>query len=194
MQIAYLLILSVVYAVVRYVAFAPQNAEHIPIFILNKAVSMAAALTLVAALWSRYRGTGEVAGRYFRFTLALVIMHVPMSLTVLRPGYFPEFFESDGARLRLMGELVFLFGATALALLWFLSQGQLIAKLRDRLGLLLLAVISAHVGAMGICRGVHFNAKHAYLPPMWMLSLIALIIGVVLSLRRSVQGGGDSQS
>ena len=120
-------------------------------------------------------------------------MHVPMALTVLRPGYFPEFFESDGARLRLMGELVFFFGATGLGLTWLLTHGQLAAKLRDRLSVLLLAVISAHVGAMGICRGIHINAKHAYLPPMWMLSLIALVIALILGLRRLIKARSDAK-
>jgi hypothetical protein len=189
-----IILLSVVYALVRYVAFAPANSEHIPVFILNKAVSMAGALALVAALWHRYRGRAEAAGRYFNLTLVLVVMHVPMSLTVLRPGYFPEFFESDGARLRLMGEMVFFFGAAALGLTWLLAQGQLVAKLRDRLGVLLLAVISAHVAAMGACRGIHINAKHAYLPPMWMLSLIALVIALILGVRRLLKAKGDAKS
>jgi hypothetical protein len=188
-----IILLSIVYALVRYVAFAPENMEHIPVFILNKAVSMAGALTLIAALWNRYRGRIEVAVRYFNITLALVVMHVPMALTVLRPGYFPEFFEPDGARLRLMGELVFLFGAAGLGLTWLLAQGQLIAQMRERAGLLLLAVISAHVGAMGICRGIHINAKHAYLPPMWMLSLIALVIALVLGVHRLIKAKGDAK-
>lgn len=185
MKMLRLLIISFIYAVVRYVAFTPVNAEHIPVLIINKVVSTAAAFALVYALWSQHKGRTETAARYFKFVLVMVVMHVPMSLTLLRPGYFNEFFHADGEQLHLLGELVVFFGAAALALVWLLSQGDLIAKMRQRLGLLLLVILTCHVAAMGACRGFNINAKHAYLPPMWLLCGLVLLVGLGLGLRRS---------
>ncbi len=44
-----LYLVSLVYSFIRYVTFAPKNAENIPTFVVNKGVAMAAALCFVAA-------------------------------------------------------------------------------------------------------------------------------------------------
>jgi hypothetical protein len=113
---------SVAYSVIRYVAFTPKNAGNIPVFIVNKAVAMAAVLCLalgfLAAL-RRQRGT-EVRidpATWFRAGTFGAVWHVPMSLVILDPAYFKEFFAppADPAaapRLSTAGEFIFMFGRT----------------------------------------------------------------------------------
>lgn len=180
-NISLIVFLSIIYSVVRYVAFTPEKWEQIPVFIANKGVSMAGAITLVLAILSRYRGNFEQASLYFRFTIFAILIHVPMSLVVLSPGYFPEFFTANGTKLKFFGELVFMFGALALGLMWLLAQGKLADRTRTIVGVTLIVILLGHVGSMGLCRGLNINAKHAYLPPMWLLSLVALLIGMVVS-------------
>ena len=40
---------------------------------------------------------------------------------------------------------------------------------------------------MGWARGLNINAKHAYLPPMWLLSVIGVAIAVWWLLRTPVR-------
>jgi hypothetical protein len=40
----------------------------------------------------------------------------------------------------------------------------------------------SHTLFMGISRGLNINASHAYLPPMWLLSLVGIALGTVYLL------------
>lgn len=170
-------VFSVIYAVVRYVVFVPKYVDHIPSFILNKAVGMAASFFLVWAFWSKFRGKLENADAYFRATFIAVVIHIPLSLVLLKPGYFPEFFLDDGM-LKFWGEMVILCGGLSLALLWQNNRARLPLLSKQKLAIALLSALFCHVGSMGICRGVNISAKHAYLPPMWLLSLIGIGVGL----------------
>ncbi len=176
---------SLAYAVVRYVAFAPKNLENLPVFVLNKGVSMAAALCFAAAFlqqWRQGRGrsVGVEPGLWFRAGVYGVIAHIPMSLVVLRPAYFKEFFNGD--RLNFGGEAVFLFGALTAGAVYLHHRAGWTALKRWTLSLVTLGLLFGHVLAMGICRGLNINRSHAYLPPMWLLSLIAVVAGIIFLL------------
>jgi hypothetical protein len=43
---------------------------------------------------------------------------------------------------------------------------------------------------MGYCRGLNINASHAYLPPMWLLSVVAVVLGLWWLVRDRQSGGG----
>jgi hypothetical protein len=278
---------SIVYSVVRYVAFAPKNVEHIPAFIVNKGVSMAAAICFAVAFWTLAReaglrrrtqegighqasgirreqgaagGSWQVApgadlrmpdagsqmplaapaltpptaptaptasARWFRAGVFGVIWHIPVSLAILRPSYFKEFFLpapklasdaaggvsgaaggagaqpgvltdallaqlSGGPRMSTAGEMVFMFGGLATALLFLnLRPPAFITPIaRWWLSLAFMLCLTAHVASMGYSRGLNINITHAYLPPMWLLSVIALGLGVVYVLLTRPRGRG----
>lgn len=181
---------SLVYAVIRYVAFAPKNAENIPVFIVNKAVAMAAVICLAWALVVQYGRRREPASpdaaSWFRAGVFGAVWHVPMSLVVLRPVYFKEFFApavgsvsgAASGRLSFAGELVFLFGGLAAALLYLVTRQAWTPTQRWALSAAAMGALVAHVVAMGACRGLNINASHAYLPPMWLLSVVAVVVGL----------------
>jgi hypothetical protein len=175
---------SLVYAVVRYVVFAPSNREHIPVFVFNKGLSMAAALCFSLAFWIQYRRRRQGhalevpdpgAAGWFRAGMAGAVAHIPLSLSILQPAYFPEFFR--GERFHFLGECVVLLGGASAAGLYLLTRTRLPDHARWLLSMIFLTTLSGHVLAMGWCRGIHLNARHAYLPPMWLLSLIGLAAG-----------------
>jgi hypothetical protein len=45
-----------------------------------------------------------------------------------------------------------------------------------------ITVLFSHTLCMGIARGLNITAKHAYLPPMWLLSLIGIALGAAFLL------------
>lgn len=186
-QVVVLYLASIAYAIVRYVVFAPENLESLPVFIVNKGVAMAAALSLAFGFLQALRRARGVAvavapSTWFRAGVFGAIWHVPMALAILEPSYFKEFFaEPNDAGLRRLsfaGELVFMFGGIALALVYLLVKRHWTPRARWWLSLAGMVALLAHVLSMGYCRGLNFKASHGYLPAMWLLSAI----GIALSL------------
>lgn len=176
-----LYIVSLVYSVIRYVAFTPQNLENLPVFIVNKGVAMAAALSFAFGFLQQMR---KMRGRaicvepatWFRAGVFGAIMHVPISLAILTPGYFPEFFGEK--RLSFAGEMVFLFGGLTAAMIFLLLRPTWDAVTRWWLSLGAMVTLFAHVVAMGYARGLNMNISHAYMPPMWLLSAIGIAAAI----------------
>lgn len=197
-RIAGLYVASIAYSAIRYVVFAPQNLESLPVFVVNKGVSMAAALSFAMGFLASLRlargGSPRVSpGDWFRAGAFGAIWHIPMSLAILEPAYFKEFFRPIEAaaeglpaiapRMSFEGELVFMFGGLAAALVFLLMRPQWTSATRRRISIVAMLALLAHVLAMGWCRGLNINAKHAYLPPMWLLSVIGVAIGIWWLLR-----------
>jgi hypothetical protein len=190
-------VLSCVYAVVRYVAFTPKYADHIPAFIMNKGISMAAVMCLslgFVAQWRRTRGvlagpvSGVEPGLWFRAGVFGAIWHIPLALAILRPAYFKEFFvdagiggaDGLGPRLSTAGELIFFFGGLAAGLIFLLLRPQMGERARWWASVGAMGAALAHVVSMGVCRGVNIKAQYGYLPPMWLISAVGIALGLVV--------------
>jgi hypothetical protein len=189
--ILFLYAASVAYAVVRYIVFASKNLENLPVYVVNKGISMAAALCFAAGFFQAMRRRHGAAVKtdpslWFRAGVYGAIMHIPISLAILRPGYFNEFFidAADGAgRMSFAGEMVFLFGGLTAANIYLLLRPSWTPLIRWRLSLLAMLTLATHVLAMGYCRGLNINASHAYLPPMWFLSAIGIALALLCLVR-----------
>jgi hypothetical protein len=185
LRIASVYAVSLVYAVVRYIVFVPDNLKNLPAFILNKGISSAAAVCFVMAFWQQWRrGRGKFSGNepanWFRAGVFGVVAHVPLASTLIRPEYFKEFY--DGARLSMVGETIFLCGALTAGCVYLLTRGTFSPVQRWWMSLVTMSVLLNHTLFMGIARGIHIDRKHAYLPPMWMLSVMAIALGIAYLL------------
>ncbi len=179
---------SVAYSVVRYVVFAPKNIENLPVFVVNKGVSMAAALCFAAGFyhaWRKSHGVRSAAdpATWFRAGVFGVVWHIPISLAILNPAYFGEFFRdatdpADPPRMTFAGEMVFLFGGLAAALIFLSLRSGVSARGRRLISVAAMAALALHILSMGYSRGLNINAGHAYLPPMWLLSAIAALLAM----------------
>jgi hypothetical protein len=83
----------------------------------------------------------------------------------------------------LNGEAVFLFGALTAGGVYLLTRTHWPPRQRWRLSVATTAGLFAHTLCMGLARGLNFTASHAYLPPMWLLSLIGIALGLGFLLR-----------
>ena len=146
---------------------------------------MAAAFCFALAFWYQWRGRdrphGAEAAAWFRAGIFGAFVHVPMSLAILRPGYFKEFFAGD--RLSFNGEAVFLFGALTAGGIYLLGRTHWTAQQRWWLSVATVATLFTHTLCMGIARGLNINSSHGYLPPMWQLSVVGIALGAGLLLR-----------
>jgi DMSO/TMAO reductase YedYZ heme-binding membrane subunit len=194
---------SLAYSIVRYHFVGDTSWTHFPLFILNKAISLAA----VGLIASSY-----LIGKVFRWHdhdkhLRLVVIkfcgifgfflagiHAFLSLCLLRPAYFAKFFLEDG-QLNFTAELSMTVGVIGLFLLMSpaISTLPMVPKAiggwrwkrSQRVGYVALAFIVVHLVAMGY--------KGWMTPSKWPggllpISLVAVIVALLpLIVRRKLE-------
>lgn len=186
MKILGVYVVSVIYSLIRYVAFTPDNVSHIPLFVMNKGISMGAAFCIVTAYviaYQQQRATVSESSHvpWFRAGSLGLFFHIPVSILLIRPEYFEEFFLHSG-RMNFYGEIVLMLGVLSTICVYLLSKPSWKEMQRWYLSLIVMSGLVAHTLFMGLARGISLSAKRGYLPPMWLLSLIALSVGLIFLL------------
>jgi hypothetical protein len=174
------LMFTTIYAVVRYAGFGHVSLIHLPVYLLNKAVSMTAAESLFMASLALVGANKEGVRFWGNAALQLVFVHVFLSLGILSRGYFANFF--DGDKMNLTGEVVLLTGALAVYCFWRLQAAGLSASLRQTLTSLLLALVGCHLFTMGYDGWLQVARWNGGLPPITMLSFFLVVPSLVVSL------------
>jgi hypothetical protein len=180
LRIVLLLIACFAYATLRYVVFGDVTAAHLPAFVTNKALALAAAVALFPAALARHRGDGLGARGWEWLAGAGALLHVLLSLAQLAPAVYPPLF-ADG-RLNLTGELVVLSGVLAAWLAWQMrgSTGGPGARLHVPLLLALLV----HAVARGLSGWLAPGSWPGGLPPISLLAAVALAAALVVRFPR----------
>jgi DMSO/TMAO reductase YedYZ heme-binding membrane subunit len=193
---------SLAYAVVRYHVVGDEPWRHFPLFILNKATSLAAVVFVACSY---------LVGRVIRWhdhdsALRLVVVkfcglmgfflaaaHVLFSFSLITPAYFAKYFDADG-RLNLEGEVAMATGV--LGLLFLLSPalttlpmmpkslGGWRWKRSQRMGYVALGLVVAHLVALGWKGWMNPSGWHGGLPPVSLVALVAAVVPLVVKRRR----------
>jgi len=179
------LLFAFAYTLVRYAVFGGVSPVHIPVYLLNKTISMAAVIFLAFAAMAHYSSKGERAKFWGSACWHCTCLHVLLSLAILRPDYFPKFFGAE--KMNLIGETTILFGVVALYGFWRLGGNGL--SFDHRRGLLLIStfLIGGHVTAMGFQGWIDVASWHGGLPPISLLSLLA-VLGSFAQFLRTPRG------
>ncbi len=192
---------SVVYAIVRYHFAGDVAWRHFPLFILNKATSLAA-VGFVACSY--------LVGKIFRWhdddkVLRLVVIkfcglmgffmaavHAFFSLCLLTPAYFGKYFDADG-RLNLQGEVAMSVGI--LALIFLLAPaittlpmmpkalGGKRWKRSQRVGYLALILVVVHLVVLGVKGWLAPKGWPAGIPPISLIACLAALAPLLIKRR-----------
>ena len=193
--------LSVGYAVLRYHIAGDVAWSDFPLFILNKATSLAAVI-LVACSY--------LVGRIIKWhnhdpVIRLVVvkfcglggfflagMHAFFSFCLLRPAYFAKYFDADG-RLNVIGEIGM---ATGVVALFFLMSPAISTlpmmpkaiggkrwKRTQRVGYLALILVVAHLVDLGLKGWLAPGQWTAGLPPISLVAIVAALVPLVAKFR-----------
>lgn len=117
--------IAFLYAILRYNVFDGVEWAHFPLFITNKALSLAAVfLIALSYLLGKFKSIGRdnppkkliLIKTCGVIGFALASMHAFASLLLMNPIYYAKLYAADG-RLNLTGELSLIFGVCALATL-----------------------------------------------------------------------------
>ena len=189
---------SLAYAVVRYHLAGDVEWRHFPLFILNKATSLAAVI-LVASSY--------LIGKVIRWhdhdkALRLVVIkfcglmgfflagvHAFFSLALLSPAYYGKYFDEVG-RLNLQGEIAMSVGVLAL----FCLLGPAVTTLpmmpkaiggvrwkrNQRLGYVALAFVVVHLVFLGFKGWLAPGGWHGGMPPISLVAVVAALIPLLV--------------
>ena len=174
---------AIVYAVMRYAGFANVSPIHIPVYLLNKALSMTAAYCLLMAALGLYRSQREVFDFWRKACMNLVFVHVLLSLAIYNKGYFPKFFEGD--MMSLTGELTLLCGALGVYCFWRILTFDMKPSVRRVLMASAAALVSGHLFVMGYDGWLAVQKWNGGLPPITLLSFLVVVPSFALLLRLS---------
>jgi len=195
------------YSILRYHIVGDVAWSDFPLFILNKATSLAA-VGLVACSY--------LVGRVFKWhnhdpVIRLVVvkfcglsgfflagMHAFFSVCILRPAYFAKYFEESG-RLNMIGEIGMTTGVVAL---FFLMSPAITTlpmmpkaiggkrwKRAQRVGYLALILVVAHLVDLG-WKGWTTPEKWGGLPPISLIAVVAALIPLVVKRREMAAKSG----
>jgi DMSO/TMAO reductase YedYZ heme-binding membrane subunit len=189
---------SLLYAIVRYHFAGDVAWRHFPLFIFNKATSLAAVV---------FVSCSYLIGKIIRWhdhdkALRLVVIkfcglmgfflagiHAFFAVSLLTPAYYAKYFDADG-QLNLQGELAISVGVLAL---FFLMGPALMTlpmmpkavggqrwKRGQRLGYLTLILVVVHLVVLGLKGWLAPKGWQAGLPPISLLAVVAALVPLLV--------------
>jgi hypothetical protein len=183
-------LVTLTYAVVRYVVFGRVPPSQLPVFLSNKAISVTALVMIGSSIVTnglRRAALGAVGA-------ALVLLHVVLSFIVLTPSYLGKLFDARGT-LTAAGEWSMLAGAIAGIIVMRLasrpSDVSESGSLIPGAGQWILALSALHVLALGYPSWIDPAHWPGHLPPISLLSFLAAV-GFLVARRsgwRAPSGG-----
>lgn len=191
---------SLAYATIRYHVFGGVPWIHFPLFVFNKVFALSGFLMLIISSLISLRSNHQ--NRWYQYlyegkdllgfgSLVLIIIHVFISVAILKPEYYDKFFETDG-KLNLTGELSMLFGVMGLAMMWIVNRffslsGAVDPKRKSRKlfkKLISLAIVAGffHTAIMGFKSWIAPWDWYGYLPPISLLASLGFLIWLMTNL------------
>lgn len=176
------IVVSLLYAVIRYNIVGDVPWSQFPVFIVNKATACSGVILLGLA---GLNDSVEKRHQIGLFASACLALHCLLSLMLLTPANFEgKFFQTDNT-FTTIGGLALLCGALGIlgqAVLWRRSMNTAPntgPSLISGLGRILLLLAAAHVTLIGLSTWTQWSLWPGYLPP---ITLIIFIIALGLAI------------
>ncbi len=193
---------SLAYAIIRYHLAGDVSWAHFPLFILNKATSLAAVLFVASSYlvgkvfhWHDHdRALRLVVIKFCGLTgFFLAGIHALLSLALLGPAYYGKYFVPDG-RLNLEGEIALAVGVIALFLLLAPAITTLPMmpkaiggrrwKRSQRTGYIALLFVVAHLVALGWRGWLAPSGWNGGMPPISLVAVTAALVPLLVKRKQ----------
>jgi hypothetical protein len=186
------LAVAFVYAFVRYVVFKGVPLAHVPLYVTDKAIAVAALFAFSRAIASLEPETRRASARR---GLVLSTIHVVASLPLLTPGYLPRLFSDPHAStgFNFTGESTIVLGVLSFGLALVVSIPRPSRSDRPRtkaptaLHNAVIALAVLHCAALGYANWLDPSHWPGLLPPITLLSALVGIVALASSTRRSIR-------
>jgi len=181
------LVLTWLYALIRYNLFKHIVFAHLPLYVTNKAIALSAVIFIAAASFWKKNNSPHTKLYLNSFGFFLALIHVMISIILLGPDYFPNLFASG--KFNVFGELSILFGILAftafiILLISTTTREYLKNILRrilspDYINILGILFIVFHTFLIGIKGWLSPKLWPGYLPPISLLGFVVAVIPVI---------------
>ncbi len=189
---------SLAYAIVRYHLAGDVEWRHFPLFIFNKATSLAAVVFVSCSYligkiihWHDHDKALRLVVIKFCGLMGFFLagIHAFLSLSLLSPAYYAKYFDEAG-RLNLQGELAISVGVIAL----FLLMGPALMTLPmmpkavggqrwkrgQRLGYMTLILVVIHLVVLGLKGWLVPKGWQAGIPPISLVAVLAALVPLLV--------------
>ncbi len=209
---------SLAYAVVRYHLAGDVEWSHLPLFILNKATSLAAVLFVASSYligkiirWHDHDPALRLVLIKFCGLMGffLAAVHAFFSLALLSPAYYGKYFD-DAGRLNLQGEIAMSVGVIALffllapAITTLPGMPKAIGgwrwKRNQRAGYIALALVVVHLVALGFKGWLAPKGWNGGMPPISLVAVIAALVPLFVKRKlehdkqeRAIERAGEDE-
>jgi len=189
---------SVAYSIIRYHVAGDVAWRHFPLFILNKATSLAAVVFvacsyLIGKVIRWYDDDKALRLVVIKFCglmgFFLAAIHAFFSMPLLTPAYFGKYFDATG-RLNLQGELgmavgvigLFLLASPAITTLPMMPKalGGWRWKRTQRLGYVALIFVVIHLFTLGLKGWLAPKGWPVGLPPISLIAVVAALVPLLV--------------
>ena len=193
---------ALVYSIARYHLAGDVEWRHFPLFILNKATSLAAVIFvacsyLVGKIFHWHDDNKLMRLVVIKFCglvgFFFAMIHALFSLALLTPAYYGKYFD-DGGRLNLQGEVALSVGVVALLCLMSpaittlpmmpKALGGIRWKRSQRMGYVALSLVVVHLVVLGYKGWLAPRGWQAGLPPISLLAVTAALIPLIVKRKR----------
>jgi hypothetical protein len=178
-----ILCLTFVYTLVRYIGFGNVDMTQIPVFLLNKSLSMSSVIFLLIAAY--HSSNNQITKSKFWGSSALfsALLHVLFSLSILSGAYFSKLFIAD--KLTWQGGLFILFGILAIFIFFIIKSSELDDTKRKKYFQLGTLFLLFHLFFLGFSDWLKIQDWHGFLPPISLLSFLILIAAEIFYLKQT---------
>ena len=198
-RILFIFVGSTLYAILRYNIFKGVDWDQLPVYVLNKSLSLTALLLISASyiagkiIWRRQANMDALVelrkGLSFSGYI-LAVLHIMSSFIVLNEAYYPNLYGDSmmnlhGEASMFAGVLAFaFFSLPALASFPGIDERLGMQRWRkiQRIGYLGIFGVCLHVTVMGWSGWWDPSAWPGYLPPITLLSCIAGVVPLLVFL------------
>ncbi len=182
-RIAILLLITTIYALVRYTIYGPVSVVHIPIYLLNKSIALATVCCLLFVVVSLCKQAQQQVKFWGIASFHLASIHVVMSTTILSSDYFPAFFNNN--QMNFMGELTVLFGILSGYALWFARHPKSTSVQPKVFQCIASVFILGHLFSIGYSVWFNIGRWHGGLPPISLISFIIVMTSLLLLIKHN---------
>lgn len=182
--ILFTIISSIIYAIVRYNVFHEVAWSDLPLYVMNKAISLSAVILFAISRIIKSSSEQNVKKILKDFAVIFAIVHVVISLTILSPNYFGKFYS--GSQFTLLGSLTLLFGILSFLLMFLFSGKFFLRKVlsnnanMSKVVFFFILLTAAHVFVMGYQGWLVPSNWPGGLPPISLLSFLALLVPLAI--------------
>ena len=172
---------TTLYTLVRYVYFGGISPNNIPVYLLNKSVSIASAFFLFCTALNHAKNQTERVKFWSIAALHGTYLHIMLSLAILSKSYYPKFFGPE--KMTFTGEMTILFGVLAVYCFWFVRSKKYVFYQRQIFQLLSGLFLMGHLIAMGFTGWSAVDTWHGGLPPISLIGFMLAALSFLLFLK-----------